>query len=191
MVGIYKITNLINNQSYIGQSVNITKRWRGHKNISPNDHNYEYPLYKAFRKYGLENFSFEVIEECRIEELNEKEIYWINYYNSYKDGYNQTPGGNNCTHAIVMTEELLDKIDLLLSTTDLIQKEIAQQCNISEEMVQGINTGRYWHRDIDYPIRKPKIKEKPVKMVKSNQPNIPVEELLLEIYNSSFEIMNK
>ena len=52
-------------------------------------------LYQAMRKYGIENFSFEVIEECLPEELNEREIYWIDYYDSFnkEKGYNMTPGG--------------------------------------------------------------------------------------------------
>ena len=93
---IYKITNLINNKCYIGQTIkNIEERWNRHKRDAFNkkNYNYNYPLYKAFRKYGLENFSFEIIEECNISELNEKEIYWIQYYDSYKNGYNQTTGG--------------------------------------------------------------------------------------------------
>ena len=51
------------------------------------------PLYLAFQKYGLENFSFEIIEECEPEQLNLKEQYWIDYYDSYNNGYNMTSGG--------------------------------------------------------------------------------------------------
>ena len=56
--GIYKITNLLNGKCYIGQSINIQKRWTNHKTSykNPNKDCYNYPLYKAFRKYGLENF---------------------------------------------------------------------------------------------------------------------------------------
>ena len=98
VIGIYKITNLVNGKSYIGQSVNIQKRFNAHKSVAfnPNDANYNYPLYRAIRKYGLENFSFEVLEECDISELNNKEIYYISKYNTYgKCGYNQDKGGNN------------------------------------------------------------------------------------------------
>lgn len=95
MVGIYKITNKINGQSYIGLSVDIEERWYKHKTNYKNVDNKEYEktLYRAFRKYGLNNFTFEVIEECEKEDLPNKEIFWISFYNTYADGYNETPGG--------------------------------------------------------------------------------------------------
>lgn len=94
--GIYKITNLINNNAYIGLSINIEKRWQAHKERSLNENNKEYDkvLYKAFRKYGIDNFKFEILEECKPEELKSKEIYWIQYYDTFHNGYNATPGGD-------------------------------------------------------------------------------------------------
>lgn len=97
MIGIYKITNLINGKIYIGQSVDINKRWRQHKrNSQIKGREYDKYLYRAFRKYGLENFSFEVIEECSRELLNEKETYYIQYYKANNEtfGYNETSGYN-------------------------------------------------------------------------------------------------
>ena len=157
--GIYKIQNKINGKIYIGQSVNIEKRWNKHKNASQNilDHGYETHLYRSFRKYGIENFDFSIIEECPIAELNQKEKYWIQKYNSFFKGYNLTLGGDSSGTEI--KKEKIIGIFKDLKTTDLIQKEIALKWDISEEMVQGINTGRYWKRDdIEYPIRKPKRK---------------------------------
>lgn len=94
--GIYKITNKINNKIYIGCSINIEHRWSQHKWESQNSKlpTYNYSLHQAFRKYGIENFSFEIIEECEESLLNEKEIYWIDFYNSYQKGYNETKGGD-------------------------------------------------------------------------------------------------
>lgn len=98
--GIYKITNLVNGKVYIGQSIDIHRRWNNHKRKTfiKSDEQYNYPLYRAFRKYGLDNFSFEIIEECSEEELNKKEIYYIDLYRTYicwkdSNGYNQTLGG--------------------------------------------------------------------------------------------------
>lgn len=96
MMGIYKITNNINNKNYIGQSVDIEKRWKDHKTKYNWERENKKILYLAFQKYGLENFSFSVIEECSIDQLNEREKYWIQYYNSYNgNGYNMTSGGES------------------------------------------------------------------------------------------------
>lgn len=57
------------------------------------------------RKYGIENFSFEIIEECKKEELNDKEKYWINYFNTFFNGYNLTTGGQGNSNTIVKISE--------------------------------------------------------------------------------------
>lgn len=90
MTGIYKIENLVNHKCYIGQAVDISKRWRRHHDTHTDatSREYEYPLYRAMRKYGIENFSFEVLEECSREELNEKEKFYVEKYNAFFEGYN-------------------------------------------------------------------------------------------------------
>ena len=115
--GIYKIENLVNGKVYIGQSVDIESRWREHKNISQRktSKSYNYPLYKAFRKYGVENFSFEIVEECPVETLSEKEMFYINKYNSCvydknSYGYNQSYGGDGAGAGRVLSEETKQKI---------------------------------------------------------------------------------
>lgn len=97
MTGIYKITNKINQNIYIGLSVDIKRRWNSHKYnyLDKTNREYEKVLYKAFRKYGIENFSFEVIEECPADKLREREKYWITFYDSYNNGYNCTEGGDD------------------------------------------------------------------------------------------------
>lgn len=95
--GIYKITNQIDGKVYIGQSVNIQRRWKEHKinyKVS-HDKQHNIYLYNAIKKYGLENFNFEIIEQCSPEELDDREIYWIKYYESFnkEKGYNLTRGG--------------------------------------------------------------------------------------------------
>lgn len=100
LCGIYKIENSINKKVYIGQSLDIKKRWREHKSaaFNVNSKDYNMVIYKAIRKYGLENFQFSILEECSREDLNARECYWIEYYNSYKKGYNASKGGGNYTH---------------------------------------------------------------------------------------------
>ncbi len=95
--GIYKITNKINGKSYIGQSTNIFYRWKQHKN-NIHKKGFDYALYHAFRKYGLENFSWEIIEICTKDKLDELERHYIEYFNTYVNlenakGYNMTLGG--------------------------------------------------------------------------------------------------
>lgn len=98
MVGIYKITNQINGKSYIGKSINIEDRWMRHRSraFQKNDTQYDSCLYRAIRKYQLCNFTFEVIDECSIEELDEKEIFYIDFYDTFytNNGYNMTRGGD-------------------------------------------------------------------------------------------------
>lgn len=94
MIGIYKITNTTNGKCYIGQSRDIEARWAKH--LSAYKSSPEWELYRAFKKYGIGAFSFEVIEECTIEELNEREIYWIAHFDSFNNGYNMALGGEAC-----------------------------------------------------------------------------------------------
>lgn len=98
--GIYKLTNKLNGKSYIGQAIDIRKRWREHKcaSLNPNNKDFNMVIHKAIRKYGIENFNLEIIEECEQSELNDKEIYWIDKYNTYHQGYNASIGGNNYDH---------------------------------------------------------------------------------------------
>lgn len=153
MIGIYKITNQINNKSYIGQSIDIKRRWRDHKSKWVNQ---DYPLQKAFKKYGIENFSFEVLEECKIEELNEKEIYYINKFNSYNNGYNATTGGQGMPNgAMKISQKQLEEIFDLLENSKLTQKEIAELYNVGMDTISDINYGNSRHQlGRKYPVRK-------------------------------------
>lgn len=86
MTGIYKITNEINGDCYIGSSKDIEKRWKQHLYLSQKQgKHYEYHLYRAFRKFGIENFSFAVLELCQEEQLIELEQ---KYYSIYNPTYN-------------------------------------------------------------------------------------------------------
>lgn len=109
MMGIYCITNLVNGKKYIGQSVNIKRRWYQERKGKVNKY-----LLGAFEKYGLENFSFEVLEECSREELNLKEKEYIALFETTdrEKGYNLTTGGEHfkVVNIIPMSEETRKKI---------------------------------------------------------------------------------
>ena len=94
--GIYKITNTLNQMCYIGQSVDCRKRWNEHCKCGVGiDTPQGNKLYKAMQEDGLENFTFEILEKCTPEELNEKEKYYIDLYNSINFGYNGQSGVKN------------------------------------------------------------------------------------------------
>ena len=104
MIGIYKITNIKNGDSYIGQSLNISKRWRSHLSCyNRNGTHYEYYIYRAFRKYGVENFRFEVLEECSVESLTEREQW---YYEKLKPTYNIIEPKENPSHNEVVIKKM-------------------------------------------------------------------------------------
>lgn len=94
MYCVYKIENKINHKVYIGSSIRVQQRWKQHLNAAFNihDNKYHYPLYCAMRKYGVENFDFSIIKNdyTSIEEMQQDEYYWIVFYNSVENGYNQT-----------------------------------------------------------------------------------------------------
>lgn len=91
---IYKITNSINGKVYIGQTVKtLQKRFIQHKNNCTKSYFSQLAIYKAFNKYGIDNFVFEKIEEIPNKLLDEREKYWIEEYDSYFNGYNSTLGG--------------------------------------------------------------------------------------------------
>lgn len=132
MIGIYKITNKINGKSYIGQSINIERRFREHKYISSETNQ---SLIKAYKKYGRENFEFEMLEKCTLENLNQREMFYIK---TLKPQYNRTSGGDGSPKHIVS-----EKTRKILS-----QKAKEQWNRLPEEEKQRI---------IKHNLKKPKI----------------------------------
>ena len=127
---IYKITNLINGKSYVGQTVktfNERYNFKGQgiervysylkfrkKNVNSYDSKFYHNdhLLKAIEKYGAENFTVNIIDETdSLVELNKKEIYWILYYNSFSNGYNHCVGGDNTT-GYKFSEECKNKMSI-------------------------------------------------------------------------------
>lgn len=93
---IYKITNKVNGKSYIGQTIqNVKERFYQHCAIKCSQAVLNMAIHKAINKYGKSNFTIEVIEEVESTNLNDREKYWIRYYDSYNNGYNSTEGGQD------------------------------------------------------------------------------------------------
>lgn len=91
MIGIYKITKISNGKMYIGQSNNIERRFKEHQSVGKQS---RIPVDAAIQKYGVHAFTYEILEECPVEKLNEREQYWIKYYDAVNKGYNCSKGGS-------------------------------------------------------------------------------------------------
>lgn len=94
---IYIIKNTVNEKVYIGQtSRSINDRWQQHKHAALRGDQQGIILYNAIRKYGIEKFYISQIEECDLQDIDKREIYWIKYYNSQTpNGYNVRAGGED------------------------------------------------------------------------------------------------
>lgn len=106
--GIYKIENLVSGKIYVGQSRHIKSRFIQHKSELRNGSHYNKHLQYAWDKYGEVSFVFSIIEECPIELLNERELYWIDKLDTYNSGYNKTLGGDGvlgCNKGVPKSEE--------------------------------------------------------------------------------------
>lgn len=107
--GIYMIKNLVNSKIYIGQSVRIKQRWHDHRKHLRAGNHYNIHLQSAWNKYGEDNFEFSIVKICPEEELDDLEIYYVDYYNSMNKnyGYNMNSGGSQFRD---ITEEIREKL---------------------------------------------------------------------------------
>lgn len=174
LCGIYLITNQLNGKKYIGKSRNIERRWWHHKNAATNPKINSCPkLYHAFRKYGIDNFSFEILEQfpLDIDEsiLGEREKYWINYYHSNLSGYNIGSGGEGGNFTPETRKKAFEaackvareKYD---APTLLEAPEIKEK--IKQTMIE-----RY---GVDNPMKNPEINKKAVNTKIKNGNTVPV-----------------
>lgn len=102
MIGVYLITNLVNGKRYVGCSINIKKRWHYHR--APSKLNNNLSIARAFRKYGVANFRFEIVEECALDQLDEREKAWIA---NLKPEYNRTAGGRGRARPLSSAERAI------------------------------------------------------------------------------------
>lgn len=172
MLYIYKFTNKITGKTYIGQTNDIEKRKRGHKSESfnPKANGYNLPFHAAIRKYGWENFEFEILEEIPDEfgreYLNEREIFFISYYKSLVDenGYNLTKGGEGCNKGpltfeeqvqlskIFDVEQVKDIQSMLLDGYEYFEI-MSKYPQLTDSFLSNINLGWNFKRDdLSYPL---------------------------------------
>lgn len=156
---IYLIKNDINKKFYIGQSVDATKRFAQHKSEAQL-HSNQMLIHKAMRKYGESHFSLIILEK-QIEDYDERERYWIKFYNSLQpNGYNICVGGKGTGAGIfhpsakIKTFEDLCCIYDLIKNSSLSFEEIGKKFNLSTTQISNINRGiNYKNFDFVYPLR--------------------------------------
>lgn len=156
MIGIYKITNNVTKKSYIGQSGRLESRLSSHKNIAFNKNSKQYneELYKDIRKYGINNFSFKILETISLNELEEK---WIQKEIETNEVYNKnlTPHTNNLSVIRCLNDEQVLNIIELLKENKISNIKIAKMFNCSSSTIDNINNGiSYKIESEKYPIRK-------------------------------------
>lgn len=142
MAYIYKIQNNINGKVYIGKTLQtIEERFKEHCRSSKQKDKENRPLYRAFNKYGIENFIITQIEECSEKIVNEREKYWIEYYGSFKYGYNATKGGDGKSY---LDYDLIFSLWKQGKTIQEITKII--QCS-SDSVQKVLNMNNISHRE--------------------------------------------
>lgn len=140
---IYKITNKINGKSYIGQAFDYKKRWKEHINHKA------YAIGAALELYGVENFDFSIIEYAN--NYNDREKYYIKYYNTFRNGYNLTLGGEDGQRPQYDYKEI-EQIKILLKS-QLTLAEISAKTRHSIGFLININYGRIYNDETEtYPL---------------------------------------
>ena len=119
---IYKITTTKSNKVYIGQTTkSVEERYKKHLKARNSKSKKHLHLYLAMNKYGIDTFSVEQIDTAIDQkDLNEKEIYWINYYDSINNGYNIAPGGKNVN--IFMSNEVKENHAIKMKSAEVRNK---------------------------------------------------------------------
>lgn len=157
---IYCITNVLNGKQYVGKTLGtIEKRFKEH--IKEKNRSTERPLYRAMNKYGIENFSIELLEECDYKQLANREQYWIKEKNSYHNGYNATLGGDG--KVLYNYEDIVEKY-----RSGMMVKELANYFECSIDTIRLALHGA----EIDLFKNKNKSQKKKVILIKENEEKV-------------------
>ena len=125
LCGIYKIENIINGKVYVGQSINIKARWKDHINSLNRKSSHSVLLQRAWDKYKEDNFTFEILELCTEDMLDELEIKYIELYDSCNNGYNIESGGNSNKCLSEETKQKLRESRIGMSHSDETRRKMS------------------------------------------------------------------
>lgn len=155
---IYKIINIKNGKIYIGQTKDYKRRFDEHTKLLSQNKHYNFHLQKSWNNYGEDSFKFEVIEYT--EDYNEREKYWISYYQSTDSsrGYNIMEGGDDPPHinGSKITREMAEDIRQLLIKSGSLDYVCSMYPNITRGHINRINKGMAWKdNSLLYPLCNP------------------------------------
>ena len=136
---------------YVGQTNNLEYRHKQHIKYdpyNPNNREYNYPLSRGIRKYGEDEYELIILEDDLLQDqLNEREIYWIKFYDTYFNGYNQSTGGSNPVKPN-FDDKLIDLVIELLRDYENSYRDICDKTGLSMTHVYNINTGNRRKKDL-------------------------------------------
>ena len=144
--GIYMITCNVNNKSYIGQSIDINRRRCHHLAALRGNKHFNQHLQNAYNKYKEYNFSWTVLEYCSEDVLNDREMYWIAYYDTYNNGFNANEGGS-ANRDFDRTDEFRERMSKIIK--DVWENSDERRQEFSQRML-GENNPMYGrHGDLN------------------------------------------
>ena len=182
MIGIYKITNP-KGKIYIGQSINIERRFKEHKRYKKQG--YKNKLYNSFKKYNYDNHNFEVIEECDVHILNERERHWQEFYDCVENGLNiqYTKTETRSGFLSEYHKQLLRRPKNKTLIKKALEKDNPIIINLKKESVIKLK------KTIIIKDKKPKevfLKIKPIKIIKKINIKVKQKHYILDIINGIY-----
>ena len=181
---IYLISNTVNDKLYVGQTIQkLSKRFNGHCCYSKNDRSANMYIKRAIHKYGRDKFKIELIEECPVNLLNEREKYWISFYDTYNKGYNLTKGGQDSNYF---------KLNSLENTLDLkkFEEYILEFKPLAIEVAQHFGISKCSVYNLIEKIGNPNLKLNSYNPRKAKSIEDIDKEELIRLYNEGWSILD-
>ena len=176
LLGIYKITSP-SGRVYIGQSIDIDKRFNSYKRLYVKNKG-QTKLHRSFVKHGVDNHTFEIIEECSIECLNERERFWQDHFDVIENGLNCKLTETNDKSGKVSNETLLKMSKASTGNTNWLGKKHSQE---TKDKISKANLGRKHSEEVNKSKgRKGKIPPLKGKFSKNNPLSIAIVQLNLD-----------